>query len=176
METNNRAPSSVTLGIGARVMLVTNKDVKEKLTNGRQGVLIRWQDDGAAEAAPKTAAAAPSPPLAVVRFDKTEVDVVVRPHTWTKKYGLFEAWYKQMPLRLCWKITIHKSQGLSVDEAAMMLTGLFQMGQFYTAVSRVKTMEGLIVLGYTGRHSIMVDQKAIEYYKRLELQKRQERK
>ena len=48
-----------------------------------------------------------------------------------------------MPLSLCWAITVHKSQGATLDSAYIDLTGAFACGQAYTAISRVKSLAGL---------------------------------
>ena len=58
---------------------------------------------------------------------------------------------KQMPLRLAWAITVHKSQGMSMDEAVIDLGRVFEYGQGYVALSRVRRLSGVHLLGYNSR-------------------------
>ena len=72
----------------------------------------------------------------------------------------------QIPLKIAYAISIHKSQGCSLDCVEIDLTNVFEYGQAYTALSRAKNLNGLSIIGYD-LDKIRAHPKAIEYYKNL---------
>jgi hypothetical protein len=81
-----------------------------------------------------------------------DVRIVVEPTEWiVEENGKQKANITQVPLRLAWAITIHKSQGMSMDAAVMDLREVFEYGQGYVALSRVRTLDGLHLLGWNPR-------------------------
>lgn len=78
--------------------------------------------------------------------------ILTTPMDWTiEENGEIRASITQVPLRLAWAITVHKSQGMSLDEAVMDLREVFEYGQGYVALSRVRRLSGLFLLGWNER-------------------------
>ena len=76
--------------------------------------------------------------------------ITIAPMEWAvEEGGKVRAKVTQVPLRLAWAITIHKSQGMSMDQAAMDLSRVFEHGQGYVALSRVRTLKGIHLLGWS---------------------------
>ena len=88
-------------------------------------------------------------PVVKIRSGKS---IEVEPMDWTiEENGKVRARITQFPLRLAWAITVHKSQGMSLDEAVMDLSGVFEFGQGYVALSRLRRLSGLHLLGWNSR-------------------------
>src|SRR5690606_36854523 len=134
---------------GAQVMFVKNDASREKrFYNGKIGEVTRISADRIYVRCPG---------------DSREIDV--EKATWTNvKYGLnpetkeIEAnvvgTFIQYPLKLAWAITIHKSQGLTFEKAIIDANLSFAHGQVYVALSRCKTLEGMVLSTPVETHSI----------------------
>jgi ATP-dependent DNA helicase PIF1 len=124
------APETLVLKPGAEVMFVANNFGKG-FANGTRGLVTDISKEG---------------PV-VVLYDSGK-KLVVEPHTWIlEEDGRKRAEVVQLPLRLAWAITIHKSQGMSLDAAEMDLSRSFTPGMGYVALSRVRSVEGLYLKG-----------------------------
>lgn len=87
--------------------------------------------------------------------------ITIEPVSWeVAEDGKILASIEQLPLRLAWAITVHKSQGMSLDAAEVDLSKSFVYGQGYVALSRVRSLAGLKVLGMNA-NALMVDPKII---------------
>lgn len=123
------APEELELKVGAEVMFVAN-NFGAGFVNGSRGQVIDFKD------------ALPLVELANGRFVKVE------PHSWSlTEDGRVRAEVSQLPLRLAWAITIHKSQGMSLDAAQIDLSRAFTPGMGYVALSRVRSLAGLHLQG-----------------------------
>ncbi len=115
---------------GASVMFVKN-DVEGKYVNGTLGIVTGFDDEHF--------------PIVTTR---SGVDIIARPQAWQlEEEEVVLAEIRQIPLRLAWAITIHKSQGMTLDAAKMDLSKAFVPGMGYVALSRVRSLEGLELLG-----------------------------
>jgi ATP-dependent exoDNAse (exonuclease V) alpha subunit len=135
---NLPVPEFIELTPGARVMAVRN-DPGGRFVNGSLGTVMRFDEEGGV----------------FVKFDRRRDEDLVGPMTWEK---IRQQWneaesrienevvgtYKQIPLMHAWAVTIHKAQGLTLDDVRVDLgAGAFAPGQVYVALSRVRTIAGL---------------------------------
>ncbi len=126
------SPEKLSLKIGATVMFTKNNQ-KEGFVNGTLGVVEGFGEIG-------------RKPIVRARNGR---QILVEPMEWViEENGKVKARISQLPLRLAWAITVHKSQGLSLDEAIIDLGSVFEFGQGYVALSRVRRLSGLHLLGW----------------------------
>lgn len=124
------APEQLHLKINARVMFVVN-NFKQKFFNGSQGRVVDFVEG-----------------MPIVELATNGRRIKVEPHSWSlNEDGKTKAEATQLPLRLAWAITIHKSQGMSLDAAELDLSKTFTPGMGYVALSRVRTLDGLYIKG-----------------------------
>ena len=113
--------------------------------NSDQEITNKADDKKKAKAKDKPSSTQKMP---VVRLNSGR-EVVAEPEEWIieDETGDVLASYEQVPLCLAWAITIHKSQGMTLDAAEIDLSRTFELGQGYVALSRLKSLEGLKLLG-----------------------------
>lgn len=118
----------------------TDKNVK-----GKSKKAIKEKDSHKKQAKSKKPTTQKMP---VVRLNSGR-EVVAEPEEWIieDETGDVLASYEQVPLCLAWAITIHKSQGMTLDAAEIDLSRTFELGQGYVALSRLKSLAGLQLLG-----------------------------
>ncbi len=134
------SPEVLELKIGA-VVMCTRNNPERGYANGTLGTVVQFS-------------AAEGYPVIKTRTGRT---MTVEPMEWAIEDGEHvTASIEQVPLRLAWAITVHKSQGMSLDAAVMDLSRSFAFGQGYVALSRVRTLEGLHLLGWNER-ALQVD-------------------
>ena len=123
------APQILELKKGAEVMFVAN-NFPMGFVNGTRGTVVDFRGDS---------------PVVVTAGGK---EVIVESHSWgMEEDGRVVAEAAQLPLRLAWAITIHKSQGMSLDAAEIDLSRSFTPGMGYVALSRARSMEGIYLKG-----------------------------
>jgi hypothetical protein len=129
------SPEILSLKIGARVMFTKNDVTTHRYANGTLGVVTGFAETGY--------------PIVKSNVGRT---IVAEPAEWhIEEGGRVLARVIQVPLRLAWAMTVHKSQGMSLDAAHMDLSDTFEYGQGYVALSRVRTLAGLSLAGLNQR-------------------------
>ena len=147
---------NLTLKVGAQVMFIRN-DANGRYYNGRIGHVTYVNNE-----------------KIQVRCPGEEDVFEVEAETWENtKYTINEktkqieaeiqGTFKQYPLRLAWAITIHKSQGLTFEHAIIDAQASFASGQVYVALSRCKTLDGLVLASPISNNAIINDSKVSDY-------------
>ena len=158
-------PEFIELAPGARVMAVRN-DPGGRFVNGTLGTVTRFDKEGGV----------------FVQFDRRRDEDLVVPVTWEK---IRQQWneaeqridnevvgtYKQIPLIHAWAVTIHKAQGLTLDDVRVDLgSGAFAPGQVYVALSRVRSMAGLSFARPLRPADIRVDPMLVDFMRWAQLE------
>ena len=129
------SPEKLCLKVGATVMFTKN-NLQDGFVNGTLGAVEKFDKVSGW-------------PIVRTRQGRS---IQVKPMDWiVEEREKTLAQITQLPLRLAWAITVHKSQGMSMDEAVMDLSGVFEFGQGYVALSRVRRLTGLYLLGWNAK-------------------------
>lgn len=130
LKRNCLSPETLVIKKGAIVMFLKNNFTKGYV-NGTIGVVVGFNDF--------------NHPIVKVR---TGEEIVASPESWAvEDEGKVLAKISQVPLRLAWAITVHKSQGMSLDAAEIDLSKCFELGMGYVALSRVRSLDGIKLMG-----------------------------
>lgn len=149
---NCLALNELTLKVGARVICLTNSprdahssDERSKLplVNGDMGTVTGFYEQ-----------------FPVVLWDRLGYEMTPGVHTFSQGD---EYYRKQIPVKPCWALTVHKSQGMTLDSACVDLGRAFATGQVYVALSRVRTLDGLYIKSLDPG-KIKAHPKALEFY------------
>lgn len=157
LKKNCLASSKLKLKVGAQVMMIKNSYQKEGIINGSLGIV---RDFSSKKRYP------------IVEFANGKV-ITVAPQEWLlekydeqKKELIVEAGLNQIPLILSWAMTIHKSQGLTLDKISCDLSEVFSPGQIYVALSRARSLEGVFIESINFNR-ITSDNSAVQFYQDL---------
>ncbi|MGI9118461.1 MAG: AAA family ATPase [Minisyncoccia bacterium] len=144
------AQEVLSLKEGAEVMFIKN-NFEEGYVNGTRGWVSGFTETG----------------MPIVTTYTSKKQIPVSPATWAiEEDNKIKASLSQLPLRLAWAITIHKSQGMSLDHAEIDLTNTFTYGMGYVALSRVRTLSGIRLIGFNP-NALAVDPEVLLYDKYL---------
>jgi ATP-dependent DNA helicase PIF1 len=155
-------PDRLELKVGAKVIFLKNK--KPEWINGDLGEVVGLESEHIR-----------------IRKEKTDNVVVVARETWNKYKYVYDyetrkieqevqGTFKQFPLTLGWAITIHKSQGLTLDALTLNLgEGAFAEGQTYVALSRARTIDGIALTRPISMRDVRTDPVVVEFYRELDI-------
>ena len=156
-ESSYPAEEKLVLKKGCQVMFLKNDSQGSRYYNGKLGIV----------------SAIDAERICVCGIDDGE-EIVVEPDVWTNaRYVIdketkeireeIEGEFRQYPLRLAWAITVHKSQGLTFDRAVLDVNAAFAAGQVYVALSRCRSLEGLVLTAPLSLSSVKTDALVTDY-------------
>jgi ATP-dependent DNA helicase PIF1 len=146
---NAQYSTELVLAVGAQVMLIHNLDIELGLVNGSRGVITSFSKDENA--------------YPIVQFINGS-RIMIEPHTWMIDALDGFVGRRQIPLKLAYALSIHKSQGATLDCALIDIgERTFEYGQAYVALSRVRDLESLYIWSIDAK-AFKVHPKVIKFY------------
>jgi GTPase SAR1 family protein len=152
-------PKSIELKVGARIMFIKNDSSgNASYFNGKLATVKKLSDE------------------ITVELDDSYTEYILRKEVWeNKKYRIDPetkeleeeviGTFSQYPIRLAWAVTVHKSQGLTFDRAIIDVGQAFAPGQVYVALSRLRSLDGLILRTHVQSDVIYSDPKVVDFTK-----------
>lgn len=141
LKNNCLADEVLQLKVGAKVICIKNSQDRSYV-NGSMGEVIAFDNEGA-------------PIVELVSGKK----VTIKADSWKiEEDGKVKAEISQLPVKLAWAITVHKSQGMTLDKAEIDLSRAFASGQGYVALSRLTSLEGLYLKGFNPQALMISEQ------------------
>lgn len=155
--------AALKLKLNAQVMFIKN-DPDKRFVNGTIGKITKLENDKISveveESGEKQLIVVERFEWEILRYEASKEDLN---KIETKVAGTF----KQFPLRLAWAVTIHKAQGKTFDKVIIDLgRGAFEHGQTYVALSRCRTLEGIVLRQRLKGNDVMVDERVVDYYEK----------
>ena len=146
------------LKVGAQVMFVKNDPSPEKsYFNGKTGVVKSLSDEEILVHFPEE-----NRTIEVERYEWQHIRYFVDPNTKEISEEVLGT-FVHYPIKLAWAITVHKSQGLTFDKAALDVSQVFVPGQAYVALSRLRSLNGLVLLSPLQMNGISNDVEVMQY-------------
>lgn len=146
------------LKVGAQVMFVKNDlSYEKRFFNGKMGVVKALSDNEIIVHFPEE-----NTSIEVERYEWQNIKYKVNEHTKEIEEELLGT-FTHYPIKLAWAITVHKSQGLTFDKAVLDVSNVFAPGQAYVALSRLRSLNGLILLSPLNMKGIASDEEVLLY-------------
>jgi hypothetical protein len=146
------------LKVGAQIMFIKNDLSHEKLFfNGKMGVIKSLADNEIRVHFPEE-----NKTIEVERYEWQNIRYKINENTKEVEEELLGT-FTHYPIKLAWAITVHKSQGLTFDKAVLDVSQVFAPGQAYVALSRLRSLKGLILLSPLRMNGISSDEEVLQY-------------